>query len=181
MPALVLLTCVFANLIGLGSLAAADKAADEAIKVLTKDWGGHGGSCVRLGLEGKKLTEVAYQFLLCESKAYFFIAGVDLSSDFQSMHSGPLAEGMLKAKDEKTIRWSCTSKDGKTAEVKIGDKKYDLKNGSIFWVFRKGEKWEVYQTKVDPRPCGQSITGMTILALRTRFRRPGHACSSRDC
>jgi hypothetical protein len=129
----------------------ADDPREEALKILAKGWGGHGATCVRFGADDKKLTAVAYQFLECGPKAYFFIAGVDLSSDFQSLHTGPLAEGMLKSKDDKSIRWSCTTHDGKTGAVKIGDTKYDLKDGSAFWVFRRGEKWEVYQTKVGPK------------------------------
>jgi hypothetical protein len=134
-----------------GGVALADDPGEEALKILAKGWSGHGSTCVLSDKGGKRVAEVADQFLVCESKPYFFIAGVELSSDFQSLWTGPLAEGLLKAKDGKSIRWSIESSDIKTAKVKIGDKKYNLKDGCVFWVFRRGEKWEVYQTKVDPK------------------------------
>jgi hypothetical protein len=138
--------CAFSALIGVSSSVDADDALDKALKVLAKGWSGHGGGCVLSDAEGKTLGKVSYTFLQCQSKPYFFIAAIDLS--LESSDSGPVAEGAFTARPKQRIRWSCETLDAKKGIVRVGDQKFKLEDGAAFWLFRKGERWEVYQTKV---------------------------------
>lgn len=149
-----LLTVAFSVLTGHGA-PRADDGPSEAVKALERRWDGVEFLTVRSGPSGKQLTSVTHRFLQCDGTAYFFIAGVDLSSDFKSLRGGPLAGGVYKAADGASIRYSCETLDGKACEVKIGGKRYDPKDGPVFWVFRTGGRWEVYQAKVDPKVLQQ--------------------------
>jgi len=71
------------------------------------------------------------------------------SSSSSSSSDGLSCRGQMHARDGSKVEFRCTTQDGTTGPVMIGETKYDLANGNLFLVARDGERLRVKQLRRD--------------------------------
>jgi hypothetical protein len=135
--------------LGLAFLVAGESHAqvptpeDEALQILSLGWGAgrHGGigmwgnvpNCA-YSLECGKQTYCAFLALLCK----------EMMAD-----SGPLANGRFRTIDKREIKWECRSFDGKTGQLTIDGRKFNLTKGRLFLIVPQKGEVAVHQIEVD--------------------------------
>jgi hypothetical protein len=132
-----------AFLVAVASRAQAPTPDEEALRILSLGWGAgqHGGigmwgnvpNCAYT-LECTKQTYCAFLALLCK----------DMTGD-----SGPLANGIFRTINRREIKWECRSLDGKTGQLTIDGRKYNLMKGRLFLIVPQKDRLAVHQINVD--------------------------------
>ena len=106
-----------------------------------QSWGG-GSEGVSQSSTGKAM-DFSVEYLTHNGRNYLVLAVEGCVKTSQS--TGPAAQGMLFTADNRQINWSCTTSDGKTGNVVIDGKDFDLAKGGLLIVSIGGDQPAIEQ------------------------------------
>jgi hypothetical protein len=114
------------------------------LKYESGSWGGGSGSWSSEGQNGKIHYSITY--LTFNDRRYCVLVS---EAGGGGCSGGPPASGSLNGPDGREVKWQCDTPNGRSGQVSIGSRRFELAKGAVFLISLRNEGTPVEQVAID--------------------------------
>jgi hypothetical protein len=129
-------------------------AALGCFSLRPEGWGGTGGSSSYTTNQGTVHRGLAALTRNGQPYLVMLTAGGQVTQ----VLGGPPGSGTIHTPDDRTLKWTCDTRDGVLGKVAIDGQPFRLENGPVFLVDLRGGKMVVEQLAVTPEFLREDVT-----------------------